>query len=646
MIHNAISYELTKERFGYSPDELSFGSHKLCIAICEFCKNSFSVRLLNLYRNKRSVSCIKCTGVSRAFLHQNYEVDKHKFWLSKKRSTPVQFIDIDETKNRFGYIPNIFAKTSKNIVAICEFCKSKFETTLISFHSNEKYSCCFNCSPIAAAFSKQNLILDKHEYFNFVNEERCRKINMINISISSPGSDKQIEVICDFCQKKFNKLIKYINYDRKSIICGKCAGTAAAFFAQNLVQDKHEFWLDKNKSIDQQLVYADQTFQSFGYTPNDLSSGSHKSIIVPCCFCKAPTKTVFNYFVRRGYKKTCKLCKYKKNKETIFNKYGVASVLEIPSVQDKLSNPLTERIVESILRDKFKVKYIRNYSVPIIDDRIYTFDFYVPSANLLIECQGDYFHDFKKNGYSGTPKDRAKASFIENNTNYHLVWIWEHELHIGRINKILGYHILGETESIIEIPYLKDLSFKRINDSDAHSFLSQYHYLGNLGSISVCYGGFINNILVCVATFGGTTRQNTFKKVSTEIKQSFGSKQLKELRRFCIRPNVNAKRMASFAIRNFVSLYKIDFPETRAIISFADSSVGDTGSIYKYSGWKQLKNTKCSYHYFDPKTCKMIHKKTLWDLACSVKMKESEFALSIGLHKVEELPKFMWIKVF
>ena len=51
-----------------------------------------------------------------------------------------------------------------------------------------------------------------------------------------------------------------------------------------------------------------------------------------------------------------------------------------------------------------------------------------------------------------------------------------------------------------------------------------------------------------------------------------------------------------------------------------------------------------SYHYLDPETGRMIHKKTVWDSARGSHMKEEEFANSSGLVQVEELPKHAWIR--
>lgn len=52
-----------------------------------------------------------------------------------------------------------------------------------------------------------------------------------------------------------------------------------------------------------------------------------------------------------------------------------------------------------------------------------------------------------------------------------------------------------------------------------------------------------------------------------------------------------------------------------------------------------------SYHYLDPNTNRMIHKKTVWDSAKQSHLKEPEFVFKSGLIKVDEIAKHTWIKI-
>lgn len=644
-----IESELTVKAFGHSPESLTRGSHKRVIARCEFCRKTFCAIFKNLVMRSRAVVCSKCARISGKYFSAGLKVDRHEYWKRCRPAVDLSLIDVKASMKRFGHASlDPSSKVNKRIVAKCEFCLRQFETTLASIHKNQRHICCKECGSVAVKFGMKSLMSDKHAFYVCERENREKRLSSVGLSgiAFGPGSETRLRMTCDFCRGSFMKPVKYVDFDRKCVTCPACIGTSAAFHRQSDVSDKHEFWVARRPDIDWSFMDVDETISKYGHDPRSLTRGSHRKVVVRCCFCGEAGDSSFHHLVKAGGRRSCTKCRRRKGIETLQRRYGASSVLEIPGVKDRSNDPLTERIVETMLRDTFGVEYRRHYEVPFADGKSYEFDFYVPPANLLIECQGDHFHDFKKNGYSGTPKDRAKASFIELHTDFNLMWVWEHEIHMGRVNKMLGYHLHRVMEPEIEVKSVKNVDFRRVDDAAAHSFLSQYHYLGSLGTASTCYGGFIEDNLVCICTFGGTTRQNTFKKVKKLTGRAFGAKQLKELRRFCIRPNVRAKRLASHAIRKCIEAFRTDFPATKAVISFSDPTVGDSGSVYKYAGWQQLAGTGASYHYIDPVTCRMIHKKTVWDVANRSHMKESDFANASGLIKVAERSKSMWIRIF
>ena len=637
-----IDQEYTYTNYGYQLVDLSPKSHKPIIAICEFCNNRFETTLKKL-NHATHINCITCRWIATSYTNQQLSLDKHEYWIKSTNRSNLCQIDLQSTIDQFGYTNlDINKKINQKIIAICEFCNNRFETTLISFHTDHRQVACQACSSIVGKFNAQSEITNKHEYYLKFKLKLNEKIKYFKIN--HPGSDKKLTMICNFCHVEFSKQIKNINYVNQEIVCKSCASLAAHFHKQSEFSNPREFYLSRHLDLDFSVIDLQATQEKFGYNVFNLKNYGHHKVVVKCCFCGQLTDAYLYYLVKQNFRKTCLDCRKKKNTETLLKKYGVSTTLEVATLNGKLKNPSTEQIIESLLIQKYQVKYIRNFEILFNDGKSYSFDFLIPSIDLLIECQGDYFHDFKRNGYSGTPKDRAKVTYIETYTSFKLIHIWEHEIHLGRMKKILDYHINNLTESIIEIKSLYELEFKIINSVDAHSFLSSYHYLGNLGTVSVCYGAYFNNQLVCVCTFGGTTRQNTFKKVNEFYQTKFSHIEVKELRRFCIKPNVTAKRMASFCLRKFIQLYKNDNPNVNIIIGFSDPTVCDSGSIYKYAGWTQLANTSKSYHYLDPSTVKMIHKKTVWNCANRSHLKEKEFVSRTGLIKVNELSKYMWSK--
>jgi asparagine synthetase A len=69
------------------------------------------------------------------------------------------------------------------------------------------------------------------------------------------------------------------------------------------------------------------------------------------------------------------------------------------------------------------------------------------------------------------------------------------------------------------------------------------------------------------------------------------------------------------------------------LVSFADSTFGHFGTIYKASNWKQLHVTKPDYHYISQEGF-VIHKKTLYDHAQKMGKSESDYVNQFGYMKV------------
>jgi very-short-patch-repair endonuclease len=506
--------------------------------------------------------------------------------------------------------------------------------------------------------------LDKSPYFKYVNAKKLSRITskvqkikktfpIIGINyietiskfgyqpeFLAPSSKKRVVAVCDFCKNNFETSRSCVG-KKGSTACKRCDAIAAAYSRLRDSGNKHEFYIKRSIIPYSEKIDLLETKKLYGYSISTLSPFSEKKIVTKCDYCNKRIDIPIRKFSTKNGDICCssRICIRQKTINTLQKRYGVLCTLDIPSVKINLTNPSTKQLVASVLTNRYHVDFQRQYPVGP-----YSFDFYIPSANLLIECQGDYFHDFKKNGYSGTPKDKAKASYIENNTNYHLVWIWEHELHIGRINKILDYQIRQIMEPKISF-LLKDLEFKAISNMDAHQFLSMYHYLGNLGTVATAWGAFHDHMLVAVCVFGGVTRNQTIKKVNTFLGTGYGPSELRELRRLCIHPAAHVKNFASFSLKRFLELQHVKHPLMKAVVSFSDPNVGDIGTIYAASNWQSMANTGPSYHYLDSKNGHMIHKKTVWDLANDTHMTESDFAIQAGLSKVEEIGKKQWVKV-
>ena len=79
------------------------------------------------------------------------------------------------------------------------------------------------------------------------------------------------------------------------------------------------------------MLQKQKTKEEFGYTPDELTAGSSKSIILECDYCNK----IFNSTPKRrkiAHKDIvtdcCKSCKYKKREEVSLKKYGVVTICQ------------------------------------------------------------------------------------------------------------------------------------------------------------------------------------------------------------------------------------------------------------------------------------------------------------------------------
>lgn len=247
----------------------------------------------------------------------------------------------------------------------------------------------------------------------------------------------------------------------------------------------------------------------------------------------------------------------------------------------------------------------------------YCFDCLIPSANLLIECQGDYWHSLN----TVATRDKQKFTYINRYyPQYKIAYFWEREFyqHDRVVSRLRA--LLGQTQQILNFK-LEDVTIKKV-DATKH-FLDLYHYLGP-GRGGIKYGAFLGETLIAVAVFSKPIRQN--------IIHQFGDGAL-ECSRFCIHPLYQKRNFASW----FLSRCTKQFSNI-IIYSYADRTVGHTGSIYKAAGWKHHHTVPPDYWYMDNDGY-IMHKKTLYNRAQNLKMTENEFATTYNYQKIIGGPK-------
>jgi GNAT superfamily N-acetyltransferase len=258
----------------------------------------------------------------------------------------------------------------------------------------------------------------------------------------------------------------------------------------------------------------------------------------------------------------------------------------------------------------------------------YVFDCLIPAENgggLLIECQGDYWHSLPRTQRS----DKSKFTYIERyHPEYKIMYVWEHEFYsngrvLDRIKKSLSLdleHVAFEYDQI---------EIKAVAASELRTFLDAYHYIG-AGRWGAAFGAYIDGKLVGVTVLSDPLRQN--------MAEQFKSASLVEISRVCIHPSYHKRNFASWFVSRCMKLHgRHDY------LAYADSTVGHKGIIYKALGFKMHHEVPSDYWYVDVNGFAM-HKKTLYNRAVKMSMKESEFAERNGYVKKYGGIKYCYIK--
>jgi len=214
------------------------------------------------------------------------------------------------------------------------------------------------------------------------------------------------------------------------------------------------------------------------------------------------------------------------------------------------------------------------------------------SKPLIVEINGEYWHSLSHVKL----KDRQKATYIENNTEYDLVIIEELEMHNFPMvqGKLVEY---GLTLSDIECS-VSDMIIEQITEEQAKEFYSIFHYSATVRKGAITYGAFYNQRLVGVISYTFPLRRTTATRLGYQLKE------VMEISRMARRTNLTCKNFLSW----FISKTMKKLPTSiKCIVSFSDSTYGHTGGVYKAANFKNDGEISPDYTYLS--TTGQYHKK-------------------------------------
>ena len=260
---------------------------------------------------------------------------------------------------------------------------------------------------------------------------------------------------------------------------------------------------------------------------------------------------------------------------------GIELCTNLLPVGAKHKSSIECQIVEIL--DKHHIEYIRNDRKVMQNKK--ELDFYIPSKNIAIECNGCYWHS----SLEKHPSYHIQKYKDCHTQNIQLLSIWEDW--VKTKPEIVESILLNKLDVCNNTIYARKTIIKEIDSKTCNTFLDSNHIQGR-SAASVRLGLYVGDELVSVMTFS-PPRVNMGGK---EHKQQW------ELVRFCNKLNTMVVGGASKLLKYFIQTYK---PES--IVSFSMNDISD-GNLYKTLGFTTDDKITQSYWYIEPGTYKRYHR--------------------------------------
>jgi hypothetical protein len=246
-------------------------------------------------------------------------------------------------------------------------------------------------------------------------------------------------------------------------------------------------------------------------------------------------------------------------------------------------NPITknsklEQIIKDFLNEKC-IAHIDNNRSILKGKEI---DIYIPSHNIGIEINGNYFHS-EIHGNKDKMYHRTKVE-LGNKKNIKIIQIFEDEIILKK--DIVISRLSNLLNKSVKL-YARNCEIKEISKKISKEFINQNHIQGDTVDL-IRYGLYYKNELVSVMTFSKK------RKVTGNINNHNNEY---ELVRFCNKQNLSITGGFSKLLKHFIKTIN-----PSKLISYADirwSGLNVEETVYYKNGFTHIKNTSPNYWYIN-----------------------------------------------
>jgi GNAT superfamily N-acetyltransferase len=265
----------------------------------------------------------------------------------------------------------------------------------------------------------------------------------------------------------------------------------------------------------------------------------------------------------------------------------------------------------------------------------WTFDVAVDLAGrkgLLVEVQGEYVHSLPMNAN----RDALKRDYFARHLSarYELRYLYERDFYaMGKVRGQLA-DWLGVVDRVEQIDFA---SIELAQDAKAFDFIQAYHYLSTKrGGIPIV--ARLGETVVAACIFSPPVRLECAARLGLEPRA------LLELSRFCINPKYQVRNLGSWFLARAMGHVRRLVPAVKAFITWADTTMGHDGTLYKAVGFTYDGRAPATYWYVDAGG-HWFHKKSVWNQASRNKSTEAEWAAKHGLVKIKGQALLRFIKL-
>jgi len=201
-------------------------------------------------------------------------------------------------------------------------------------------------------------------------------------------------------------------------------------------------------------------------------------------------------------------------------------------------------------------------------------------------------------------------------------------------SKGLDYHVGLDVSSRVAGLKLRDFRVELIDYANAKNKIIKNHYTHTCPKPKFSFGLVHNGFSYGIVIFSMPSRQNIAASLGYE------NGDVLELSRMFIHEGM-PKNSGSYLIAKTIKYLK-GFSKYKAVVTYADSTEGHTGTLYKASNFLEAGVSRANYHYEDA-FGNRFHKRAVWSRAKKCDRTEREQAEVERLVKVVEKEKYRFI---